>query len=357
MSKPLVFVSYCQKDAAWRDELLEEVLQPYREMGYIEYWCDKSLEPGTEHKEEILDKLAQASVAICLVSPRFVSSWFIRNEELPRIMQAHQEERMKVLWFLLKPLDLDLLKDDLAKIQAVVNPSSPLSKLDEHARGEVWKDLGVRLRNIAESAKPPILEKQIPAVPAEPPSSHCEAGRFADRISVTRGNLARTHSDVLIVSASSNFWADGGIEKAIHDEAGPGLAKYLKHQRPLELTKALLTPAFNVPAKALVHAVSPRWRGNPGNDLALLQQTYENAFNAAIAAGARSIALGSFGNGLKGFPPDVTAGIAIDAAQRAIARGPEGLEIQFVVQDPAVQLALEDELSPPVERSPRASVR
>jgi O-acetyl-ADP-ribose deacetylase (regulator of RNase III) len=354
VTKPLVFVSYCQKDAVYRDELVEEVLKPYRQQGFIEYWYDQSLEPGQEHKQEILNNLERASATIFLVSSRLVSSWFIQNEELPRVLKAYAEGRMKIFWLLLKPLDLALVKD-LAALQALANPSTPLNGMNENERGEVWMRLGIQLRQLSESTAQK-LEATVPAagpVAAPIPARPVRVDEIRSRgsaITVVNGDLTKEEVDAAIVSASRDFRADGGIEMAFHQAAGNELRAALRTRPHLGVTQTCVTPGFNVPARTLVHALSPSWRGDPRNDLALLHQTYDNAFGAAIAAGARSIALGSFGTGSKGFPADVAAGIAVEAARRAIARGPEGLTIRFVVQDPKVQSAFEEELSPEVAR-------
>lgn len=346
MAKPFVFLSYCQKDHTYRDELVEEVLGPCKQAGLLDFWYDQALEPGDAHETVIMENLGRADVVICLVSPRFVGSWFIQTHELPAILAAHKAGTKRVIWLLLRPLDLGLVKD-LAAIQAGQNPSSPLSGLDEHGRGLVYQAMTKQLRKWAESqAGQTAPGGETVPVPAVAPTNRA---RPAEAIALVDGDLAQQHADVVVVSASATFQAHGGIEHAIHQGAGPGLQAALRvalaGAPKLGVGKALSTPGCDLPARMLVHAVAPHWRGEPSNDLALLHRTYDAAFDAALVQGARTIALGSFGTGQKGFPPEVAAAVAVEAAQRALARGPAGLAIRFVLQDPVVRQAFEDELA------------
>lgn len=348
MAKPFVFVSYCQRDAAYRDELVEAVLKPAHTQGHLDFWYDQALVPGDEHEVEIMANLARADVAICLVSAPFVSSWFIQNKELPFIMEAHSQGRMRVIWFLLWPLELALV-GDLAKIQAAVNPSTPLLGMSEYERHNVYKNLCTQLIKLASAQAQTAGDAVVLQAEGSPqaPVPPCEVPRGrrrerGDGIEIVSGDLAEQAVDVVIVSASSNFRGTSGLEQAMHAAAGPHLKGALRGQRKLGVAEAIVTPGFASPARALVHALAPRWKGNPRQDLVLLHETYNRAFDAAIREGARTVALGSLGTGNKGFPAEVSAAIAIEAAQRAIARGPDDFVIRFVVQNPVVLAALQE---------------
>jgi len=85
-----VFVSYSHKDKEWLEKF-SAVLAPDIRNGRVDYWDDRELQPGDPWYENILAGIRTARVAVLLVSPNFLASRFIMEEELPRILAAQDE--------------------------------------------------------------------------------------------------------------------------------------------------------------------------------------------------------------------------------------------------------------------------
>ena len=83
---PVVFVSYSRKDAEWLRRVVT-MLKPLVRVRRCELWFDTLIETGEQWRPEIEAAIARADIALLLVSPDFLSSDFIMDEELPALIR------------------------------------------------------------------------------------------------------------------------------------------------------------------------------------------------------------------------------------------------------------------------------
>ena len=102
MSKPLIFISYSHKDEAWKDRLVSH-LGVLQHEGYLEIWDDRRIEGGEDWYPEIEKAIGSANVAILLISADFLTSKFILNEEIPRLMERRATEGLRIFPVIFKP--------------------------------------------------------------------------------------------------------------------------------------------------------------------------------------------------------------------------------------------------------------
>jgi nucleotide-binding universal stress UspA family protein len=129
-----VFISYSRKDAEWL-ERLQTHLRPLEREGVV-IWDDTRLRPGEPWREEIRKAMAEAKVAILLVSADFLASDFIATDELPPLLKAAKEDGATILPVIISPCGFRRM-ESLSRFQAVNDPEKPLVQLRRGNREKV----------------------------------------------------------------------------------------------------------------------------------------------------------------------------------------------------------------------------
>ena len=162
------------------------------------------------------------------------------------------------------------------------------------------------------------------------------------RLSLWRGDITTLSADAIVNAANSQMlgcWVPGHhcIDNAIHTYAGVQLraecARIMAkqgHEEPAG--KAKVTPAYNLPAKWVVHTVGPIANGRPSTaDRDLLASSYRSCLDAANETAAGSIAFCCISTGVFGFPQQEAADIAVRTARGWFDENDSNLHVIFNV--------------------------
>lgn len=122
-----LFVSYKHLDDEWRDKI-KKWLVPLEKKGLIDVWDDTEIPPGSNWREEIKKHLADAKLAVLLVTQDFLNSDFIAENELPVLVEASKRDELQILWIAVKPSTYED-SPEIEPLQAVNDPKKPLSSL------------------------------------------------------------------------------------------------------------------------------------------------------------------------------------------------------------------------------------
>ena len=142
VTKP-VFISYSHKDAAWLAKL-KAFLGPLEDRELIRVWDDTEIRAGSDWLAEISTALASARVAVFLVTQDFLNSPFIREKELPVLLQAAQDRGCLIFWIAVSSTTFE--DSPLAKIQGANAPSQPLDLLPEPQQNQVFLEIYKKMR-------------------------------------------------------------------------------------------------------------------------------------------------------------------------------------------------------------------
>ena len=82
----VVFVSYSREDAEWRRQF-ELMLRPLVRERRLEVWSDERNLVGEQWRPQLREAIGRARVALLLVSPAFLASDFIMEQELPALIE------------------------------------------------------------------------------------------------------------------------------------------------------------------------------------------------------------------------------------------------------------------------------
>ncbi|HYQ01851.1 MAG TPA: toll/interleukin-1 receptor domain-containing protein [Polyangiaceae bacterium] len=150
-----VFLSYAHEDTEFLGRLLTH-LAVFKMQDQVCAWSDTEIEPGADWASEIEFSIGNARAAVLFISQHFLASKFIRESELPRLLERRRGGLL-ILPLIVRPCAYDLAEFPfsaisgesgvfrLSSIQSVNPNNVPLTKLQEAAQDEVFELLARKL--------------------------------------------------------------------------------------------------------------------------------------------------------------------------------------------------------------------
>jgi O-acetyl-ADP-ribose deacetylase (regulator of RNase III) len=151
-----------------------------------------------------------------------------------------------------------------------------------------------------------------------------------NRITVVMEDITRQRVDAIVNAANSTLLGGGGVDGAIHRAAGPLLLEACRALGGCPTGEARITPGFGLPAKWVIHAVGPVWRGGNHNEEEMLARCYRNSLALAQQHAIRTIAFSQISTGVYGFPLRRAAAIAVAEISAFLAKQSEIDEVRCV---------------------------
>jgi len=168
---PRVFVSYSHRDEEWKDRLLAH-LAVLQEQGLVELWEDRRIQAGSEWSREIEEAMEASTVAVLLVTASYLTSRFILDVEVPRLLQRRDREGIEVFPVIVKPCCWDRV-DWLARLNLRPRDAKPLASENERRIEDLLAALSGEIVDLckparAQQARVPERPRPAPAPAPEP---------------------------------------------------------------------------------------------------------------------------------------------------------------------------------------------
>ena len=156
---------------------------------------------------------------------------------------------------------------------------------------------------------------------------------------IVHNDITKMNTDIIVNAANSALQPGEGVCGAIFRAAGfEGLAAECETKAPCPTGSAVITGAYDMPVKYIIHAVGPVWRGGSHNERNLLAGAYRSALELARQYQCQSIAFPLISAGIYGYPKDQALAVAISTISEFLLQ--YEMDVYLVVFDrSAVQLS------------------
>ncbi len=148
------------------------------------------------------------------------------------------------------------------------------------------------------------------------------------RITVLTGDITRLDVDAIVNAANSSLLGGGGVDGAIHRAAGPMLLEECRTLGGAHTGEVKMTAGYELPARHVLHAVGPVWRGGQRGERGQLRHCYVRSCELAAGAGLKTLAFPAISTGAYRFPLEEATRIAVKAVLEQLEQHPE-LEVTF----------------------------
>ena len=157
------------------------------------------------------------------------------------------------------------------------------------------------------------MQQAVREVPGGPPSLPDGARARLRRVAVTFlvGDLTVQDVDAIVNAANEALAPGRGVCGAIRRAGGDEIFAECARLGGCSTGDAKATGAGRLPARYVVHAVGPLWRGGAHGEAELLASAYRRALEVAEGLGCRTVAFPALSTGIYGYPAELAAPVAV----------------------------------------------
>lgn len=147
---------------------------------------------------------------------------------------------------------------------------------------------------------------------------------------VIKDNIVNMKVDAIVNSANQYMAKGAGICGAIFNAAGTELEEECEKIGSIETGKAIITGAYNLPCKKIIHVLAPKYYLNEANREEKLKSCYIEIIELSEKEKFKNIAIPCIGMGIYKWPIELGAKIAVETAINSLSNNTSIEKIYFV---------------------------
>ena len=164
------------------------------------------------------------------------------------------------------------------------------------------------------------------------------------KIEIKKIGITNVGTECIVNAANDGLWEGGGVCGVIFKAAGSAqLTKACQEIGHCDTGSAVITPAFNLNAKYIIHAVGPIWKDGKHKEPQQLYGCYKKSLELAKEYNCHSIGFPLISAGIFGYPKDKAWRKALQACNDFINKNPNyEIDIKFaIIDDSILQMGLD----------------
>lgn len=148
---------------------------------------------------------------------------------------------------------------------------------------------------------------------------------------VIKGDITKLKVDAIVNAANRSLLGGGGVDGAIHREAGSELYEECKNLGFCLEGDAKITKGYKLPAKYIIHTVGPVYGLEKGREAELLASCYISSLMLAVDNNIKTIAFPNISTGAFGYPIEDASRIAVDTVRELLTEEAHQIEKVYFV--------------------------
>jgi O-acetyl-ADP-ribose deacetylase (regulator of RNase III) len=146
-----------------------------------------------------------------------------------------------------------------------------------------------------------------------------------------QGNITdQPDIDAVVNAANAELRTGSGVAGAIHTVAGSELEKACRSLAPIKPGESVITPAYHLPNRYVIHCLGPIYGIDKPEDK-LLASCYFSSLSLADSKQILSIAFPAISTGVFGYPIQLATQVALNAIYQMIPTLSYVKHIRFVL--------------------------
>jgi len=149
---------------------------------------------------------------------------------------------------------------------------------------------------------------------------------------IVRNDITKMHVDAIVNTANPMPGYGAGIDSAVYEAAGKDKLLAKRHEiGAIDRGTSVITDAYNLPAKFIIHTVGTAWQGGKAGEEDIIRKCYRSVFDVAVNNNISSLAIPLLASGSYGFPKGIALRIALSEIEAFMLES--DMEVYLVVFD------------------------